>query len=112
MTTASPGTEVEAPPTFTWALIPAFGVSLSAFLLFGIQHEPSGYVVLAVSVILGFVVDRDLGKSLLLIGLGIGVIGTISLAADISYGHMVLMGSILLVAVVVPYVIDRFVFKR
>ena len=112
VTTAPPDTEVEAPPRFSWALAPAFGVSVSAFLLFGIQHEPSGYAVLAVSVILGFVVDRDLGKSLLLIGFGIGIIGTISLAADISYGHMVLMGSILLIAVVVPYVVDRFVFKR
>ena len=44
----------------------------AAFLLFGLQHEPSGYAVLVVSVILGFVVDRDLGKSLLLIGFGIG----------------------------------------
>jgi membrane protease YdiL (CAAX protease family) len=112
VTTAPPETEVEAQPRFSWALAPAFGVSVSAFLLFGIQHEPSGYVVLAISVILGFVVDRDLGKSLLLIGFGIGVIGTISLAADISYGHMILMGSILLIAVVVPYVVDRFVFKR
>ena len=112
MTTAPVSTEVEAPPQFSWALAPAFGVSLSAFLLFGIQHEPSGYVVLVVSVILGFVVDRDLGKSLLLIGFGIGVIGTISLAADISYGHIAVMGSVLLIAVVVPYVVDRFVFKR
>ena len=112
MTTAPLGTEVEAPPRASWALVPAFGVSFSAFLLFGIQHEPSGYAVLAVSVILGFLLDRDLGKSLLLIGFGIGMIGTISLAADISYGHMVLMGSVLLIAVVVPYVVDRFVFKR
>ena len=112
MTTAPPDTEVEAQPRFSWALAPAFGVSCSAFLMFGIQHEPSAYPVLAASVILGFAVDRDLGKSLLLIGFGIAMIGTISLAADISYGHMVLMGSILLIAVVVPYVVDRFVFKR
>jgi hypothetical protein len=112
VTTTATDIEVEAPPRLSWALAPAFGVSLSAFLLFGIQHLPSGYAVLAVSVILGFVIDRDLGKSLLLIGFGIGIIGTISLAADISYGHMVLMGSILLIAVVVPYVVDRFVFKR
>ena len=105
-------TAVEAPPTFSWALAPAFGVSLSAFLMFGIQHEPSGYAVLAVSVILAFVVDRELGKSLLLIGFSLGVIGTISLEADISYGNIILMGSVLLIAVVVPYVVDRFVFKR
>ena len=39
MTTAAADTEVEAPPRFSWALLPAFGVSLSGFLLFGLQHE-------------------------------------------------------------------------
>jgi hypothetical protein len=112
VTTAAADTEVEAPPRFSWALLPAFGVSLSGFLLFGLQHEQSGYPVLAASVILGFVLDRDLGKSLLLIGFSVGVIGTISLAADISYSNIILMGSVLLIAVVVPYVVDRFVFKR
>ena len=68
--------------------------------------------MLVVSVVLGFVVDRDLGKSLLLIGFSLGLIGTISLAADISYSNIKLMGSVLLFAVVVPYVVDRFVFKR
>jgi hypothetical protein len=112
VTTAAADTEVEAPPRFSWALLPAFGVSLSGFLLFGLQHEQSGYPVLAASVILGFVLDRDLGKSLLLIGFSVGVIGTISLAADISYSNIIVMGSVLLIAVVVPYVVDRFVFKR
>ena len=79
MTTAAADTQVEAPPRFSWALLPAFGVSLSGFLLFGLEHEQSGYPVLVASVILGFVVDRDLGKSLLLIGFSLGVIGTISL---------------------------------
>ena len=69
-------------------------------------------MVLVASVILGFVVDRDLGKSLLLIGFSLGVIGTISLEADISYGNIILMGSVLLIAVVVLHVVDRFVFKR
>ena len=112
MTTAPPDTEVEAPPRFSWALAPAFGVSLSGFLLFGLQHQLSGYAVLTTSVILGFVLDRDLGKSLLLIGFSLAIIGTISLAADISYSNIILMGSVLLMAVVVPYVVDRFVFKR
>jgi membrane protease YdiL (CAAX protease family) len=59
-----------------------------------------------------FLVDRDLGKSLALIGFGIGVIGLISLEADISYGNIVLMGIVLLVAVIIPYVVDRFILRR
>ncbi len=93
-------------------LLPAAGVSLSAFLMFGIQHQPSAYIVLAVSLVGGFLVDRDLGKSLALIGFGIGIIGLISLEADISWGNILLMGSVLITALVVPYVVDRFVLRR
>ena len=111
MTTAAADIWVEAPPRFSWALLPAFGVSFSGFCS-SAAARAVGYPVLVASVILGFVVDRDLGKSLLLIGFSLGVIGTISLEADISYGNIILMGSVLLIAVVVPYVVDRFVFKR
>ena len=48
---------------------------------------------------------------MLLIGFSLGIIGLISLEADISWGNIVLMGSVLLLAVVVPYVVDRFVFS-
>ena len=112
MTAAPADTAVEAPPQFTWALAPAFGVSLAGFLLFGLELQLPGYAVLVVSVAGGFLVDRDLGKSLLLIGFSLGLIGTISLAPDISWANFVRMGSVLVVAVVVPYVVDRFVFKR
>ena len=112
MTAAPADTAVEAPPQFTWALAPAFGVSLAGFLLFGLELQLPGYAVLVVSVAGGFLVDRDLGKSLLLIGFSLGLIGTISLAPDISWANFLRMGSVLVAAVVVPYVVDRFVFKR
>ena len=93
-------------------MVPAFGVSLAGFLLFGLELQVPGYLVLVVSVAGGFLVDRDLGKSLLLIGFSLGLIGTISLAPDLTWANFVRMGSVLIVAVVVPYVVDRFVFKR
>jgi hypothetical protein len=112
VTAAPADLEVEAPPRFSWALLPAFGVSLAGFLLFGLELQVPGYLVLVVSVAGGFLVDRDLGKSLLLIGFSLGLIGTISLAPDLTWANFVRMGSVLIVAVVVPYVVDRFVFKR
>jgi hypothetical protein len=112
VTAAPADVEVEAPPRFSWALVPAFGVSVAGFLLFGLELQLPGYVVLVLSMIGGFLVDRDLGKSLLLIGFSLGVIGTISLAPDLTWANFVRMGSVLIVAVVVPYVVDRFVFKR
>ena len=97
-TTSTTAPEVEAPPRFSWQLVPAL-VSLSGFLMFGLQLEPVAYPVLAAGIGLGFLLDRDLGRSLLLIGLGIAPIGLISVAADIRWAHYFLVAAVLAVAV-------------
>lgn len=93
------------------ALIPAALVSASAVLLFWLEWKPAGYAVLLAGIIVGFLVHRALGRDLLLIGAGLGIISTISVAADISYLNIVIMGTVLALAVIVPYVGSRFVFK-
>ena len=93
------------------ALIPAALVSASAVLLFWLEWKPAGYAVLLAGLIIGFLVHRALGRDLLLIGAGLGIISIISVAADISYRNIVIMGAVLALAVIVPYVGSRFVFK-
>jgi len=93
------------------ALIPAALVSASAVLLFWLEWKPAGYAVLLAGIIVGFLVHRALGRDLLLIGAGLGIISIISVAADISYRNIVIMGAVLALAVIVPYVGSRFVFK-
>jgi membrane protease YdiL (CAAX protease family) len=93
------------------ALVPAGLVSASAVLLFWLEWKPAGYIVLISGIVIGFIVARSLGRDLLLIGAGLGIISTISVAADISYLNIVIMGTVLALAVIVPYVGSRFVFK-
>jgi len=93
------------------ALVPAGLVSASAVLLFWLELKPAGYIVLALGVGVGFLVSRPLGRDLLLMALGLGIISTISVAADISYLNIVIMGTVLALAVIVPYVGSRYVFK-
>jgi len=93
------------------ALVPAGLVSASAVLLFWLELKPAGYIVLALGVGVGFIVSRPLGRDLLLMALGLGIISTISVAADISYLNIVIMGTVLALAVIVPYVGSRYVFK-
>ncbi|GAB3740558.1 CPBP family intramembrane glutamic endopeptidase [Microlunatus parietis] len=114
MTAAEQASEAEtpAPPRFSWGLIPAAGVSASAVLLFGVQHQLSGYLTLAISIVVAMLLDRDLGKSLLLIGIGLAPIGLISLEADISWFNFLRMGGVLAFAASAPYLIDRFILKR
>jgi Type II CAAX prenyl endopeptidase Rce1-like len=102
----------EAKPRLSWGLVPAAGVSASAVLFFFAALPVPGYSVLAASLVLAFFIDRDLFFSLALIAVGLAAISTISVAANISWGNIALMGSVLTVAVSAPYLLERFVVHR
>jgi membrane protease YdiL (CAAX protease family) len=99
-------------PTPPSALVPAAGVSLSAFLLFGLEVGWPGHVVLLASLALAWVVHRPLAQDLLLIGLGISIVSTTSVKADISWDRFFLLGFVLTAAVAVPVLVDRLVYRR
>jgi membrane protease YdiL (CAAX protease family) len=84
-------------------------IAVSAVLLFGFESD-WGYLPLVGGAALGFVAGRTLGKDLLLIALALGLISTISVAADISWANIALMGVVLSGAVVIPYVISRYFY--
>ncbi|MET0954453.1 MAG: CPBP family intramembrane glutamic endopeptidase [Cryobacterium sp.] len=97
-----------------WAplrLVAAGLVSASAVLLFALRLPAPGYAVLAAALVVAMLVDRALFRDLLLIALGLLIISTISVEADISYPNMALMGVVLSAAVAVPYLISRRVFR-
>lgn len=86
-------------------------LSASAVLLFGVQIAVAGYALLVLSIAIAFFIDRALFRDLLLIAAGLAIISTISLEADISYGNMALMGAVLSLAVAVPYLASRYLYK-
>lgn len=96
-------------------LPPALGVALSAVVLYGFfdaPFRPVGYVVLVVSLIGAWFVDRPLFKDLLLIALGITIVSLVSVKADISWVNIMVLGAVFTAAVAVPFVVDRFVYRR
>lgn len=96
-------------------LWPALGVAASAVVLYGFfdaPFRPVGYLVLVVSLVAALLVDRRLFQDLLLIGLGITIVSLVSVKADISWGNIVLLGIVFTAAVAVPFVVDRFVYRR
>ena len=113
----SPGL-ADAPPFAGsgWKLVPAIGVALSAFVLFGLHATPIQHVVgvplLAVSLIAAMLIDRELGKDLVLVGIGIGVVATTSVEADVSWGSFIRIGVVLALAVALPLLVDRLVYRR
>jgi len=82
----------------------------AAVLLFAVHVRPGGYIPLVLGVALGFAVDRRLGKDLLLVAVGQGIISTISLKAELTDGAMLRFTVVLSLAVLVPWAISRFVY--
>jgi hypothetical protein len=100
----------------TWALLPAILMSGSAVLLYPFRLPLLGYPVIALALLLAYLLDRrgltnGLLKDLFLIAVGMVIVSTISVKADISWGNFFLVGFVLAAAVAAPYLLSRFVFK-
>lgn len=96
--------------TSRWAVVPAALVAASAFMLFGLEND-FGYIPMVLGLAVAFAFGKEFTKDLFLIGLGLGIVSTISVKADISWGNIALMGFVLAAAVAVPYAISRWGFK-
>ncbi|MEX0913525.1 MAG: CPBP family intramembrane glutamic endopeptidase, partial [Demequina sp.] len=67
---------------------------------------------LIVGVALAFAVDRVLARDLTLIAISQAILSTISLKADLSDGGVARFAVVLSLAVLVPWAVSRWVFKR
>ena len=107
---------VEPPKALTWALLPAILLSGSALFLYPLRMQLIGYPIVALALLLAFLLDRQgrtsgLFRDLLLIAVGMLIVSTISVKADISWGNFFLVGFVLAAAVAVPYLLSRFWFR-
>ena len=102
-----------APPSLHWrTVLPAIGVSLSAFLLFGLMLPGWGHALLVVSLAAAWWSDRELGKDLTLVGIGVAIVSTTSVAADVHWDRFFTIGTVLALAVATPLLVDRLVYRR
>jgi membrane protease YdiL (CAAX protease family) len=96
----------------TWKLVPAALLSASGFLLFVVDAAVPGYLVVAASLTSAAFIDRALLRDLALIATGVVIVSSVPLNADLSLGHMAAMGTALALAVIVPYVVSRYVYRE
>lgn len=98
-------------------LLPAAAVCGAAVLLFGVQLVWPGYALLAVGLVGAWLCDRSgrterLAADLALIALGQLIISTVSLKADLSNEGMVRFAVVLGLAVAVPFLVSRFLYRE
>ncbi|MGP5055815.1 hypothetical protein ACTXJ3_12100 [Brachybacterium paraconglomeratum] len=109
---AAPADPAEPFPASRLALLPAVGVSASAFLLFALQLAGWGHLLLALSLLGAVLVARELAKDLALIGVGITIVSTTSVVASVDWDRFLTIGAVLLLAVLVPAAVDRLLLRR
>ncbi|HWR84367.1 MAG TPA: CPBP family glutamic-type intramembrane protease [Rhodoglobus sp.] len=109
-------------PALSWALVPGILLSGSALFLFAwrgvaVPLTVLGYAMLAAALVVAWLLDRtgrsaDLARDLLLIAVGMVIVSTVSVEADIGWANFFLLGAVLAAAVAAPYLLARFVFKE
>ena len=101
----------------TWATVPAVLLGLSAMFLLVFQQHLIGYFLLACGLFVAWLCDfttlsEGLLPDLTSVGSGLIILSLSDLAADLSDLGMVRFTVVLSGAVLVPYVLTRWVFKR
>jgi len=84
----------------------------SAVVLIALQMQVYGWILMALGLLTLLWSKREFAKNLLLVYISIGILGLTPINTDISYAHMFGMGVTLFLAVAIPYVISRFVYKE
>ena len=92
-------------------LIPATLVSASGFTLFALENRLVGFILLAAALVVAGFISRRLLLDLALIGVGLTAMSAVPITTDISTGHMLVMGTAMIVAVGIPYLVSRFATK-
>ncbi|MEN9911161.1 MAG: hypothetical protein RLZZ441_729, partial [Actinomycetota bacterium] len=97
------------------ALVAATLIALAAPALFVTRGLPVfmgiGYAALVVGLGIAFRNNRALGRDLSLIAVPLVAISFISIEANLEWGNIALMGTVLTMCVVYPYVMSRWVFR-
>jgi len=105
-----------ARPAWSPGLAPAVLLCLSAVLLFPLRLVLPGLALAAGALGLAWWLDRrgatrGVARDLACIAAGMAIVSSMSVEADISWGNFFLLGLVLALAIAVPYLLSRFVFR-
>ena len=117
MTTVPELRDAPARSALSWATIPITVLSGSALFLYPLRMLLVGYPLVVLALGLAWFFDRrrltsGLFNDLVLVAIGMVIVSTTSVVADVSWGNFIRVGIVLALATAVPYLISRFWFKN
>jgi membrane protease YdiL (CAAX protease family) len=100
-------------PKFSWKeTVSIFLLCISAILLIGLQWKPWAWIVMGFGMLFLLFCPKEFSKNIALIYISLLLLGLTPITTDISFGHMLFMGIMLTLALALPYLISRFIFKE
>lgn len=95
----------------TFKLLNCFLLSFCAIILIGLQLKVFGWILFLLSIIFLLFSPKQFRKDMVLIYLSLGLLGLTPITTSISSLHIFQMGTLLTLAVAIPYCISRFIYK-
>lgn len=92
-------------------LISASLLVICAIVLIGLQMKLLGWGLFVFGLIYLFFCSKQFRKDMLLVYISLGLLGIAPITTDISITHIIQMGIPLGLAVAIPYLVSRFVYK-
>src|SRR5260221_636964 len=93
-------------------LISLFLILVTAFFLIPMQMKLLGWTLLGITALVLLLCEKHFRRDMLLVVLSLGLLGITKINTDISYLHIAQMGSTLLLAIVIPFLITRRLYKE
>ncbi|MBI5404722.1 MAG: CPBP family intramembrane metalloprotease [Candidatus Kerfeldbacteria bacterium] len=84
----------------------------SGVVLIALQLKLFGWLLLLAGAFLLLAASRDFAKNVLLIYVSTALLGLTPITTNISWSHMLFMGTMLALAIVIPYLVSRFVYRN
>lgn len=84
---------------------------ISTVFLIGLQVKLLGWSILVIGVLSLFFSTKQFRKDVLLLYISIAILGVTRISTDISYSHFFSMGLPLTLAVAIPYIVSRFIYR-
>lgn len=92
-------------------MVSIFLICVSGVVLIALQLKLPGFILLTLSGLSLFLAEKKFAKDILLIIIALTILGLTPINTDISVRHILVMGATLTLAVAIPYLISRFIYK-
>ena len=92
-------------------LLVAFLLVICAIVLIGLQMKLFGWILYGIGLLSLLICEKQFRKDIFLVFISLGLLGLTHITTDISIMHILQMGTLLSLAIAIPYFVSRFVYK-